>query len=412
MIVSMLRRWWLSLCTILGICLSLLSLLFLPTGTVHADEGAPNLTYAVGSGSDYQDIAVIDIARQQIIQRIHVGGTPNNIILSTDSRFAYVTQLDNNSVAVIDTNTWKVTETVPTGSHPVALALDTAKVPLLYVANKDSDTITVIDSDQHKTIATIPVDLHPVALGIAGSTSGIKNPDDPQLFVANNGSDTLTIYSTTTRTLLATVALPGAPTGIIIPTAGGVAYVTLSNSKIYGVDLVTRALIGPLLDKSGDVFGKMDVDPVSGHIYVPDSSQKVVWNLNPVPPVSDKVGSPIPAEPAHVIAVDGSPSAVAITYDGSHGFIANQDNGSITVFDATNQTVKSTIAIGGQLTAITTGSYPPVLDRRSTSIVGYVVTAIVLIAISLGGLAIIRRRLQHPDVLTEELEYNDDVQYS
>jgi YVTN family beta-propeller protein len=85
--------------------------------------------------------------------------------VTPDGSKVYVTNVNSNTVSVIDTATNTVIATIPVGTTPqgVAVTPDGSKV---YVANSDSNTVSVIDTATNTVSATTPVGSYPVAFGV------------------------------------------------------------------------------------------------------------------------------------------------------------------------------------------------------------------------------------------------------
>ena len=111
------------------------------------------------------------------------------IALTSDDRFVWVVNPDNDSVSVIevggDVNT-KVAE-IAVGKDPQRLAIspDDRKV---YVTNQRSGTVSVIDSQTHQVIQTIRVGTEPIGCALT--------PDGKKLYVANSSSGDVSVIDT------------------------------------------------------------------------------------------------------------------------------------------------------------------------------------------------------------------------
>ncbi len=81
------------------------------------------------------------------------------------SPFAYITNGDSNSVSVIDTDTNKVTATIPVGSNPMGVAINPNGTKV-YVVNANSNDISIIDTSTNKVTATVPVGSNPMGITI------------------------------------------------------------------------------------------------------------------------------------------------------------------------------------------------------------------------------------------------------
>lgn len=145
------------------------------------------LAYITGAGAQSDQIAVFDINARQVTKRISVGGQPAGIVLSGDSRYAYVTETANNRLAIIDVRPATIRATLPTGPAPLGIAIELAPTTKLYVTNNGGNTVTVLAPDVQRVSGTITVGQHPQGIALAGATSGIANPGDPEIYVANAG---------------------------------------------------------------------------------------------------------------------------------------------------------------------------------------------------------------------------------
>jgi YVTN family beta-propeller protein len=381
--VSLMRR---LIAATLGVC-CLLGLSIAALGTpssARADGGAPNVAYVVGGGGDSGDLTAIDIAQRQMTWRMHVGGDPRAVLLSVDSRFAYIAQAGAAAVAVVDTHAEKVVATIPVGRSPSALALDIGTTGDLFVANTGSASVTVIDPQTQRALATVPVGQQPTGLAVAGAGSGIANTSDAEVYVANSGSDTISVLSATRRATIATIPAPGGPQSVVIPAAGGIAYVGTRAGSVLALSLSDHRLLGTLLRLRGSAAGLMDYDVVTGQVYVPDQAGGMVDVLRPASAGSGGAPANLPGEPARALPFDGGPIAVAITFDGAFGFVAEHDAGRVVMFDVAAHHTLATVTIGGSPRAIITGAYPPILSQQAAGIVGvllYGVIGVILLVV-------------------------------
>ncbi|SRR5579875_1907278 len=377
------RWWWLLIALVAG---SILALLL--ADHAHADGGAPNLAYIVGAGSDGQSLAIIDIAQRKVTSTTHLGGDPAGIVLSLDNRFAYITERGQNQVAVVDARTHQLAGQIAVGTAPQGIAIDVTTGATLYVTNSGSNSVSVIDGTKRAVLATISVGQQPQGISIAGVNTTISNYLDPQVYVADSGSDAVTVIAAHERSVLATIPVPGGPQNVVVPAVASVAYVTTRSGDIDIISLADHRFIGTLVHRPGDTFGMMDYDAVTNQVYVPDLTAGQVLVLAPA-----SATGPLPTEPARTLSFTGSPAAVAITFDGTLGFVAQQGSGQVSMLDVAQRQTLATIAVGGAPHAVITGSYPPLLDRRTANVVG-IVAVVVLFAAGVAFAAIVVRRAQ------------------
>ena len=353
--------------------------------TALADGGAPNLAYVVSGGAGANELVVIDVSQRQVAWRLALGGAPHSVLLSADGGEAYVTETAANRLALVDARGHQVSATVPVGPQPTAMALDLSSSPtVLYVTEQGGNAVAVIDPSAQRVVATIPVGLHPSGVAVAGSGSGISNSNDAEVYVANTDSDTVSVIAAKERRVIATIAVAGGPLGVVVPATGGVAYVTTRAGDVVALSLASHKLLGTIFRTAGDVFGTMDYDAVTGQVYVPDATANVVEVLAPVAAGSEDTNGTtiqtftIPHEPARALAHFAGPAAVAITFDGAYGFVAERESGQVAMTDAASHAVLAVISVGGTPQAIITGLNPPLVSHQTAFILDMLVLALIL----------------------------------
>jgi YVTN family beta-propeller protein len=107
---------------------------------------------------------------------------------------AYITNLFNNDVSVIDTTTNAVIATIPVEANPfgVAVTPDGSKV---FVVNTNSDDVSVIDAVTNMVIGPpIPVSRNPIGVAVT--------PDGGKAYVANDLMGTVSVIDTATNTVV------------------------------------------------------------------------------------------------------------------------------------------------------------------------------------------------------------------
>lgn len=404
-----------SLPALFGLSVLLVALLVLPwVSPAHAqptrplDGGAPNLVYVAGTGTDANDLALVDIGKKSLNGSITIGGKPQGVVLSFDNRYAYVTESGANRLAVVDAQAKSVSQTIPVGKQPTALALDlAANVNRVFVVNSGSDSVSVVEPDTPRVTATIPVGHTPTAVAIAGPSSGIRDINSAEIYVANSGSDSVTVIDDNSLKVLATISVPGGPESVVIPQNGGtsgVAYIGTSSGAIVAVRLADHQVLGTLMQLAG-AAGQMDYNATNGQIYVPVHGAGVVQVLRPVSPGTPGSTPSLPQEPLRTLSFSGGPDAVAIPNDGSYAFVAARDAGHVAMYDLTQHTTVATLDVGGVPVGMVTGSYPPLLGSQASGIISVVLTVVVLGALGLVAYLFIRsdrRRKPAPSAPTSD----------
>ncbi len=294
---------------------------------------------------------------------------------------AWVTNHDDGTVSVIDTETNTVIATIPVGNGAKGILLN-ADGTRAYVTNYDDDSVSVIDTADKTVVATI--------LSVGDGPWGLTfNRDGSALYVSNNLADTMSAISTTSHEVFATIALsPGAsPRGmgrgqtgvgtlayglneieVVETDPGDINYHTVEDIISTGATPAGGALRH---DASGDVDriwvslesldrvrvidtgdgGNPDVvvativvgNMPAGAALTPDLSRVYVANsgANTVSVISTSSNSVI-----KTITVGSNPTGVAITPDGARVYVTNRGSNTVSVIDTSTNAVVATIAVG------------------------------------------------------------------
>lgn len=148
-------------------------------------------------------LAVWDCATRQIQQKIAVGDNPNDMVVSRNGRFAFVSNADDNSVSVVDLAAGKVVETLiaalfpnaPTGSTSNSVSLSPDE-KTLYVANADNNCLAVFEvTDPGRSFSKgfIPTGWYPTAVKAVGKKIFVANGKGFSSFPNPNGPDPISV---------------------------------------------------------------------------------------------------------------------------------------------------------------------------------------------------------------------------
>jgi YVTN family beta-propeller protein len=125
-------------------------------------------------GSD--QLLVWNTITKKIVMTMAIGDNPNELILTKNGKYLYVANANDNSVAVVNTNTLKIEEVLNTALYPNApngsttngLALN-EKENRLYVANADNNYLAVFDVEKKgssTSIGFVPVGWYPTSVKV------------------------------------------------------------------------------------------------------------------------------------------------------------------------------------------------------------------------------------------------------
>lgn len=153
-----------------------------------------------------------------VLATIPVGQGPHGVVLDEGAQMAYVANLHDDSVSVIDTASLSPVAVIPGVDAPRNLALDATAGRLF--ATGGSGGVTVIDTATRTVAQVIPT----------GSGEWVAvDPERGRLWVVGGTNDVYSVqtFDAVTGDPLHTVPLPTFPGGLAVDADSGVAYVSM-----------------------------------------------------------------------------------------------------------------------------------------------------------------------------------------
>lgn len=277
--------------------------------------------------------------------------------------FAYIAHPTSNQITVLDTATNTISATVPVGTSPFGVAVNSAGTQV-YVANFLSNTVSVIDAASNTVTATVAVGRGPRGVAV--------NPAGTRVYVTDQLDDTVSVIDTAGNTVIATVDLrwdggtvggnAGTPWSVAVNSAGSRVYVASSNTVSVidaGSNTVISRGVVPALQLRG-----LAVNSDGSRIYV----------LNPVndngPNVSvlDSCNTVVAT-----VMVGGTPTGVVVNPAGTRVYVSRTDGvfNRVSVIDAASNAVIATVSAGRGSSGITinpTGTRVYVTNQSSSDV--------------------------------------------
>jgi YVTN family beta-propeller protein len=239
------------------------------------------------------------------------GPTPDNpgepqarpvFVHSTESASIYVAESGRNKVAVISAGASQFSQEIAVGTTPVALA-ETPDKTRLYVVNKGSGTVTVVATLDKTVLGTIPVGSKPVW--------AIATPDSKFVFVLNRGSNTISLLSTSNNQKELAHFAVGASADVDMP---------LDNPMYY--DSKAQRLY--VVNSTSNTLSVFDTSALA-------TNAPTITEVKPQSPIALPAGS--------------GPVSVAALSDGSKVYTGNMGDGSVSIIDARNLALKTTLSV-------------------------------------------------------------------
>src|SRR5450631_1728679 len=346
-----------------------------PLEMVSSPDG--RLLYVVCQESD--EVRIVDVQSSKVIGSVQVGRMPRGIAMSPDGRQLYITNAWSDTVSVIDTATLQVVQTLTTGSEPSGVISDSDNATL-YVANRLSGDVSVIDLKSGQESKRL--------LAGRGASYLSLSPDGKWIYCThiypNAGAfrsqpnSEITVIDTERQVVVERKPLHN---------VAGVFHIALSADGRLGVaaQLRPKNLIPLAHVEHGWAFGDsltLFGEDVGGTVQIPidelDRYYALPWGVAIAPDKSTifltTAGSQsvtvidvpsllktvrarrqpfvndLSASADYVIAripVGHNPRGVLLSPDGKHLYVANRLDDNIAVIDTANNTVISTIDLGG-----------------------------------------------------------------
>lgn len=190
------------------------------------------------ANEDRGTASVLDIASEQTIAELEVGGEPEGVTTSPDGRFVYVTSEEDNQVSVIDAVTNQLVGQFAVGARPrdAAFTPDSSRA---YVTAENDGTVSVVDTSTHTVIDVIQLtgeNVRPKGV--------VVSPDGRRAYVTTGRGGTVVGIDTETNMPIGSVAVGTRPWGIGLSPDGSLLYTANGPSHdVSVVDARTLAVV-------------------------------------------------------------------------------------------------------------------------------------------------------------------------
>lgn len=174
---------------------------------IAVDDAAKKL-YALTKENN--SLYVIDLATKKILSQHKLGGEGYTCLLSPDRKTLYVSCWGSDKILLFDTNGQKLTGSINVGDNPNDMCL-TKNGQYLFVSNANDNSVSVIDTKQGKAIETLNTALYPGSPSGSTANGVALSADEKTLFIANADNNCLALFD---------VSMPGKSSSKgFIPTA-------------------------------------------------------------------------------------------------------------------------------------------------------------------------------------------------
>jgi len=324
-----------------AVSLALVAWLALPAGARAAR--------AYVSNEDDGTVTVIDTQRLAAIATIAVGRRPRGLVLSPDGASLYVAvsglpkcpppipeekcaklprDLKADGVAVIDTATLRQTRMLKGVSDPERVEIS-RDGHSLFITDEDAARLSVLDAARGRVIATIPVGREP---------EGVRaSPDGRWVLVTSETGNSVAIIDARTHAVLHTVLVGKRPRDLAFTPDSRTAYVSgEADASVYRISLPSGAPTTQLaqLREEARPMG-LALDAARGRLYVSTGRGGTVAVISPQD--GKLIGE---------VAVGARPWGLALSADGRRLLTANGPSGDVSVVDTDTLTVIGKVTTG------------------------------------------------------------------
>jgi len=172
-----------------------------------------------------------------LLKFIPVDEAPSGMIVTRDSKTLYVGTYYGKNIAVIDTETDEVIETIDLGGDVLIDLSLTVDERFLLVSRPNSGTLTIINTSTNTVEDNIDINR---PFGHAHS------PDGKYIYIVNNGADTVSIMDASDFSVIDTISVGERPSSLALLPNGSFLYVTTRSDRVDVIDTRAREVVTSL----------------------------------------------------------------------------------------------------------------------------------------------------------------------
>ena len=289
---------------------------------VSAQEGRQQKLYVLSSADN--DATIIDVATNQIIGAIEVGGLPHGLAVPATNDILYVSTERDNKLVVVDPVTDEIVKKYPVGDTPNEIDI-TPDGRFVYLPIFRGGVFEVFDTVKEEVVARIPTDGDP--------HNAVVSPDGRFMYLAPMGdNDKIYVADTRTHTIAATIPTEHAPRPIAVSRDGKWLYVNTDELLGFKVlDLEKRKVVSTAhYELTADE--KAERSRSHGVVVTPDGKEVWASDVNhELVFVFDATQNP----PKQIARFEnpGDPYWLTVTPDGKTVYVASATDDTVTAYD-------------------------------------------------------------------------------
>ena len=278
-------------------------------------------------------ILVLDTATLQIRARIPIPDSFSVISLAGDPQHHRVYAGLYDRTAVIDTKTWSVLAILPTkGSYQTLAAYppNGSVLTAMYDSPSQSQYLTAFDPLTGKQGARVKIG--------SDSYAAVLSPDNSRIYVANSFTNDVSVIDPRSMTVVATIPVSMRPRGLALDENAHRLYVANSESDSVSVINTDNYQVVATIPLSM-MLTALAANENTGRVYVANASTDSVYVIEG-------------ARVAKEIGVGHHPVDLARDAPSNRLLVANQADGTLSIIDETNLSIRATQPITRYLTTV------------------------------------------------------------
>ncbi|HTJ64147.1 MAG TPA: PQQ-dependent catabolism-associated beta-propeller protein [Alphaproteobacteria bacterium] len=245
----------------------------------------------------------------------------------------YVSNEKDNTITVLDGQSYNILATVPTGQRPRAILLS-VDGKSLYICASDSDEIQVMDLATLKITGTLPSGPDPERFD--------TSPDGKFLYVANENDNKVSVVDVAAGKIVAETPVGIEPEGMAVsPDGKTVVDTTETTSMAHFIDTETHKVVANVLVDSRPRVAAWSPD--GAQVWV---SSEVGGAVNVIDATTHKILKKITFDVPGLTTGKAQPVDIKLTKDGATAFIALGPANRVAVVDAKTFAIQDYILVG------------------------------------------------------------------
>ncbi len=258
-------------------------------GELAFAKGMLVMTHPAASAVD-----VFDPAKRRIVAQITGLQSPRGIAVDEPNGKVYVADVGSNSIAVISTDTWKLSDTIPVQGSPDQLLLDDGGK--MYWSDAEAETVSLLDLSTKQNIGTVQVGGAPRYLA--------SDPDRHVVFATVQDRHEIVVIDSQLKISARFNLNASQPTGLVYDPRFRELYVA-ARFAVLAVNADTGAEINRVPAAAG--VDRLWLDPESRTVYAAGGGSLLVMHANGRLSAAEEINADVKG---HTVAYDAEKKLV------------------------------------------------------------------------------------------------------